>query len=358
MEQLSFWQGRRVFLTGHTGFKGTWLTSLLNSLGAEVHGFALDPVGDLNMFDLVEGARFLATDTRADIRDIERLSAALVSSNAEIVIHMAAQALVLEGYRNPLSTFDVNIMGTANVLEACRTISSVRAIVVVTTDKVYEIGESSRPFRETDRLGGHDPYSASKACAELVTAAYGAVYVTSSGQAPNLATARAGNVTGGGDWAADRLIPDCVRAFSAGKSVCLRNPSAVRPWQHVLEPLAGYLELARRLYESPAQVSRESWNFGPGPESNSTVLDVANLVASHWGKGGSIVCLDEPIVISETHVLRLDASKAHEVLSWRDRLSLAENIAMTMSWYRAWREGQDLQATTLHQIKTFLAART
>jgi CDP-glucose 4,6-dehydratase len=356
MEQLKFWRGKSVFLTGHTGFKGAWLTLLLKKLGAEVHGYALDPQGSLNVFDLVSVANSLAADHRADIRDLKNLAASMASARPDIVIHMAAQSLVLQGYREPLSTFGVNVMGTANVLEACRTVQCARAIVVVTTDKVYENRNWMHPYGESDKLGGHDPYSASKACAELVTAAYHAVFAQDTARIPNIATARAGNVTGGGDWAADRLIPDCVRAFNSGQPVTLRNPQSVRPWQHVLDPLQGYLRLAQYLFESPPGRLCDGWNFGPSLVESSSALAIATQVATHWGGGARVVCAQEEAAIRETHILRLDSSKARLVLGWRDCWTLEQNIEKTTAWYKSWRDGKELREVTDSQISGYLQA--
>jgi CDP-glucose 4,6-dehydratase len=354
MEQLNFWQGKSVFLTGHTGFKGSWLTLLLNRLGAVVHGYALDPVGSLSLFSQADTANALASDHRADIRNFDSLSIALEATQPDIVIHMAAQSLVLEGYRDPLGTIGINVMGTANLLDACRYARTVKAIVVVTTDKVYENRNWTHPYRESDRLGGRDPYSASKACTEFVTAAYNAVFTLAGTQSPNMATARAGNVTGGGDWAVDRLIPDCVRAFSSAQPVTLRNPHSVRPWQHVLEPLHGYLQLAQLLFECPAGRPCDGWNFGPSLAGNSTVLDVAAQVALQWGGSAEVVCADALSQLEETHILRLDSSKARLSLRWQDHWTLEQNIERTMAWYKCWRSGGNLREFTDRQIVEYL----
>ena len=259
-----FYAGKRVFVTGHTGFKGGWLALWLNRLGAIVHGYALDPPTEPNLFESAGVSAALATDARGDLADLTRLKVALGDAEPEIIFHLAAQPLVRASYRDPLGTLATNVMGTAHLLEAVRDLNSVRAVVLITTDKVYENSEWPYPYREIDRLGGHDPYSASKAGAEIVAASYRASFFSGeAGHVACVATARAGNVIGGGDWGAERLIPDCVSAFLKNEPVRLRFPRAVRPWQHVLEPLAGYLQLARRLFGFDGRTFARAWNFGP-----------------------------------------------------------------------------------------------
>jgi CDP-glucose 4,6-dehydratase len=278
-----FWQGKKVLLTGHTGFKGGWLALWLQTLGAKVTGYALPPPTDPSFFDK---ARILhgMTSNVGDVRDLAALTSAVRQAAPEIIIHMAAQSLVRPSYADPVATYSTNVMGTVNVLEAARAQSAVRAIVIVTSDKCYENTGAQRAFRESDRLGGHDPYSNSKACAELVAAAYRDSFFSGDEAAAAIATARAGNVIGGGDWSADRLIPDAIRAFGAKLPVQLRYPHATRPWQHVLDPLAGYLLLAEKLCATPADCA-EAWNFGPAPDQVMTVANVVDAVAKKWGGG-------------------------------------------------------------------------
>jgi len=346
-----FWAGKKVFLTGHTGFKGGWLALWLHKLGAEVHGYALDPSATDSLFTTAKVSQALASDTRADLGDYPALAAAIQRAAPEFVFHLAAQALVRLSYREPLTTLAANIMGTAHLLEAARSVRAIRGILVVTTDKCYENREWEFPYRENDSLGGHDPYAASKACAEIVTASYRASFFGQP-DAPAVATARAGNVIGGGDWAEDRLVPDCIRAFIEGRSVELRYPEAVRPWQHVLEPLSGYLKLAEELGgKSPSQF-KDAWNFGPDASGDATVGEIAKRMAAAWG-GGKVVTLEIQNRPHEAGLLRLDITKARNRLGWRPRWSIARTLDETISWYKAWHAGKDMQAYTLNQIETF-----
>jgi CDP-glucose 4,6-dehydratase len=348
---MSFWRGRRVFLTGHTGFKGSWLTLLLTNLGAEVTGFALAPETSPSLFELV-GAASLARHIEGDIRDPEALSAAVKDARPDVVIHMAAQALVRLSYAHPLMTYATNVMGTAHVLEAVRQVDSVRAVVCVTSDKCYENREWAWGYRETDPMGGFDPYSSSKGCSELVAAAYRRSFFPSGGpRRVGVATARAGNVIGGGDWAEDRLVPDLIRAFSVGDRPVIRFPDSIRPWQHVLEPLRGYLILAERLYRGDAGIA-DGWNFGPDDNDARPVRWIADRLASLWGDGAGWNATNEPQPHEATY-LKLDCSRAHAVLGWRPVWSLEETMERIVAWHRTFLSQGDMQAFTLRQINEF-----
>jgi CDP-glucose 4,6-dehydratase len=346
------WQRRRVFLTGHTGFKGGWLAVWLGRLGARVYGYALDPPTQPSFFADVDVGRTLAADTRADLRDLPRLQAAMRAAEPEVVFHLAAQPLVRDSYERPLETFMTNVVGTAHVLEACRAAASVRAVVVITTDKVYENRKWLYPYREVDRLGGHDPYSASKAAAELVTASYRSCFFARA-DAAHVASARAGNVIGGGDWAKDRLLPDCLRAFADGAPAQLRHPSSVRPWQHVLEPLSGYLALAQRLLDSDGAAFATAWNFGPEPADYATVGEVAAMAAQCWGSGAKVAEGPNPDDFVETELLRIDSSSARARLGWRPRWSMRKAVEQTVMWHRARQAGAALGPITLDQIADY-----
>jgi CDP-glucose 4,6-dehydratase len=344
-----FWVGRKVFLTGHTGFKGGWLALWLSKLGANVHGFALAPQQPNSMFGTCRIVDHLAGNTIADIRDASALRQAITSARPEIVLHLAAQPLVRASYTAPVETFDTNVMGLVNVLEAVRATPSVRAFVNVTTDKCYENREWVWPYREDEPLGGHDPYSASKACAEIVTSAYRRSFLASAGV--NVATARAGNVIGGGDWAAERLIPDFLRAIDAGKDLTIRSPNATRPWQHVLEPLSGYLALARRLTEDEGAAVSEAWNFGPEEADAQTVEWIVRHLCERMP--GASWRLDQGEQPHEANVLRLDSSKAKKALGWRPRWRISEALEQTLAWHRAWRDGADMADVSLRQIELY-----
>jgi CDP-glucose 4,6-dehydratase len=348
-----FWRGKRVFLTGHTGFKGGWLTTWLLDMGAHVSGFALAPDTEPSYFALCRlGERM--TSTLGDVRGHDDVRRALGTAAPDVVFHLAAQALVRRSYRVPLETFATNVMGTAHVLEAARHAPSVRAIVVVTSDKCYESSAVSRAYREDDALGGHDPYSASKACAELVTLAYRRSFLD---PAVPTATARAGNVIGGGDWAEDRVVPDAVRALQGGGTLMVRHPGARRPWQHVLEPLAGYLMLAQRLHEGDTRLA-EAWNFGPSEGHAETVATLADHLVRAWGSGRWQAAPDAADEVHEAARLELDSAKARERLGWQPFLTLAEAVDATIEWYRrAERAGAatDMYDVSLGQIRAYVA---
>ncbi len=345
-----FWNGRRVLITGHTGFKGSWLTLWLARAGAEVTGFALAPPSQPSLFELARLDQ-LCHSLHGDVRDPSALAQAFASSRPEIVLHLAAQALVRPSYEDPVTTFDTNVMGTVQVLDRVRRATSVRSVVVVTSDKCYDNREWLWPYREDEPMGGHDPYSSSKGCAELVTAAYRRSFLAGA-DAPAVASARAGNVIGGGDWGRDRLIPDLMRATAAGRSTEIRSPAAIRPWQHVLEPLAGYLRLAERLAGDDGASFAEGWNFGPALHDSRTVGWVLQRLADHWGPGltwqhqGG----EQP---HEAHTLRLDASKAHTLLGWRPRLALDDALAWVAEWYRQQTAGDDARQLCAAQIDRY-----
>jgi CDP-glucose 4,6-dehydratase len=349
---LSFWKGRRVFLTGHTGFKGAWLSLWLAELGAKVSGYALAPATDPNLFELGGVAEGLAANTIADIRDLEALRHAMRAADPKIVIHMAAQPLVRDSYADPIGTYATNVMGTAHLLESVRSLPSVRAVVVVTTDKCYENNEWVWGYREVDRLGGRDPYSNSKACAELVTAAYRQSFFKGDDAAPAIASARAGNVIGGGDWSKDRLVPDILRgSISPSGELRLRNPEAVRPWQHVLEPLSGYLLLAERLASGETGFD-EGWNFGPYAGEERPVIEVAKAIVDSLGVGKVVVDRD-PTAPHEATLLQLDCSKARAKLGWAPKFQFERTITFTSSWYAAWLQGKDMKSFTRAQIREY-----
>jgi CDP-glucose 4,6-dehydratase len=348
----AFWRGRRVLLTGHTGFKGSWLSLWLQSLGADLHGLALAPETQPNLFTAARVAEGMH-GTTGDIRQLEPVLATMDRCRPEIVIHMAAQALVRRSYIEPVATYATNVMGTVHVLEAARQVRGVKAVVVVTTDKCYENREWPWGYREDEAMGGHDPYSSSKGCAELVTGAYRRSFFGGGG--PAVATARAGNVIGGGDWAADRLVPDVLGAFERGEPVSIRNPLATRPWQHVLEPLSGYLLLAQRLHTAgPAWA--EGWNFGPSDEDARPVQWVVELLAAQWGAGASWR-QDAGSHPHEAHDLKLDISKARTRLGWRPRWNLQEALERVSGWHRAWLGGADARQLCLEQIEQYTKAQ-
>jgi CDP-glucose 4,6-dehydratase len=346
----AFWTGRRVFVTGHTGFKGSWLLLMLRELGAEVHGFSLEPPTSPSMFDLLR-LDTLCTHHVGDIRDLAKIEAAMQAARPEIVLHMAAQSLVRTSYSNPVETYAVNLMGTVNLMDACRRVEELRAAVIVTTDKCYENKGWTWGYRENDRFGGADPYSNSKAACELAVDSYRLSFFN-SGSGAGLASARAGNVIGGGDFALDRLVPDAVRAFMAGEPLQIRNPLSIRPWQHVLEPLLGYLMLAERLHDDRSFA--QGWNFGPQTDESASVERVADTLIANWGEGASWV-QDPAEHPHEAATLKLDSTKARVELGWRPRLTLEEALRLTTEWYRAYHAGASMEEVTRRQIADFLA---
>lgn len=348
-----FWKGKRVLLTGHTGFKGSWMSLWLQSLDAKVVGYSLAPPTQPSLFQVAEVARGMASNI-GDVRDPAYLERVFAEHQPEIVLHLAAQALVRHSYTDPVETYSTNVMGTVHLLEAVRKTPSVRAVVNVTSDKCYENREWVWGYRENEAMGGFDPYSNSKGCAELVTAAYRNSFFTSvdGRQATALASARAGNVIGGGDWAADRLIPDIVRAISEHRPVMIRNPHAIRPWQHVLEPLSGYLQLAQTLYEEGADYA-EGWNFGPSDNDAHPVQWIVKQFTQQWGDDASWE-LDQGDHPHEAHYLKLDCSKAKMRLNWQPRWSLAQALENIIAWYKAHQRGEDMREFSLGQIATYL----
>jgi CDP-glucose 4,6-dehydratase len=355
----AFWKGKRVLLTGHTGFKGSWLSLWLQSMGAQVVGYALAPPTNPSLFEVAEVGKEM-TSIIGDIRDLERLRAAFAEHRPEIVFHMAAQSLVRYSYIEPVETYSTNVMGTVNLLEAVRGMDSVKAVVNVTSDKCYENREWVWGYRENEAMGGYDPYSNSKGCAELVTASYRNSYFHPEKYKEHgvaLASCRAGNVIGGGDWAEDRLIPDIMRAITQGEPVHIRNPHAIRPWQHVLEPLAGYLLLAQKLWEEGAAYG-EGWNFGPNDEDAKPVSWIVERLTKVWGEGASWEPDggDHP---HEAHYLKLDCSKAKARLDWLPRWHLDETLGEIVDWQKKYQQGADMKAVTLEQIDIYLkGART
>lgn len=341
------WQGRRVLITGHTGFKGGWLALWLARQAAEVHGVALPPPTEPSFFTTCRVADCLASSHDADLREPGAVERVIAATRPEVIFHLAAQPLVRESYRRPLATVETNVMGTARLLDAVRHTDSVRAVVVVTTDKCYDNREWEWAYREGDALGGHDPYSASKAAAELITAAWRRSFLAEAGVA--VATARAGNVIGGGDFAPDRLVPDVLRSIDAGETLHVRSPLAIRPWQHVLEPLSGYLLLAERLLLEGAAFA-EAWNFGPPDADTATVASIVEQLCRGSDAGWAIATNSHP---HEARTLRLESGKARQRLGWRTRWTLAEAIDATLAWHRSWRAGADMHRLSLAQIAAF-----
>lgn len=351
MEKLvsdDFWRGRRVFITGHTGFKGSWLALWLSQMGARVTGYALPAPTDPSLFDQARVGE-LVHHVEGDVRDMAALETAMAAADPEVVFHLAAQALVRHSYAEPIETYATNVMGTVHVLDACRRIAGLRAVVCVTSDKCYENREWVWPYRENDPMGGHDPYSSSKGAAELVVSAYRRSFFAEGGGI-GVASVRAGNVIGGGDWAADRLVPDIVRAIIAGRRPEIRSPGAIRPWQHVLEALGGYLLIAERLLAGDASIAT-GWNFGPADDDARPVGWIADRMIAAWGADG----WDRPEGIHphEAHLLKLDCSKARRELGWRPAMDLGAALEKTVAWYRAVASGVDARVICMEQLMNY-----
>lgn len=343
-----FWSGKRVFVTGHTGFKGGWLSLWLQNMGAVVHGYSLPPATRPSLFREANVAQGMA-HIEGDVRDLPLLQSRLSDASPDIVFHLAAQALVRESYRNPVDTVTSNVVGTMNLLEAVRNVPSVKAVVVITSDKCYENREWHWPYRENEALGGRDPYSASKACAEILAASWRASFLDALDV--RVATTRAGNVIGGGDWAPDRLVPDALGAWQEGHSLLVRYPQAVRPWQHVLEPLSGYLSLAEALYRGEGA---EAWNFGPADSDMTPVGALLDRLARLWGEGARWHA-DPQTHPHEAGLLRLDSSKARTRLGWQPKYAIGRALERVVEWHRAWMAGEDMRAFTLAQIERYMA---
>jgi len=344
---VTFWNNRRVFVTGHTGFKGSWLTCLLEKLGAQVTGYALAPL-DPSLFALIE-PKLAINSTISDIRNGPALTKALVDAAPEVLFHLAAQPLVRESYQNPIETYETNVMGTAQLLNAARAVESIKAIVIITSDKCYENRETSRGYREDDPMGGYDPYSSSKGCVEILTASFRRSFFN-TGQSAAVATARAGNVIGGGDWSTDRLMPDLIHGILNNEKVMIRSPAAVRPWQHVLEPLSGYLNLAEHLLTDGADYAT-GWNFGPGPDDAKTVEWVVQFLQSQTAFDYGVEVADQ----HEANYLSLDSSKVQQKLAWTPKTNIEWALDKTLDWYTSIHSGADAKAKTDSQIEEFLA---
>ena len=342
-----FWQGKRVFLTGHSGFKGSWLSLWLFSLGAEVKGYSLNPPTSPSLFNEAKIDSIIESCV-GDIRDQDTLYKSMVSFNPDILIHMAAQSLVRYSYDEPIETYEVNVIGTAKVLEVARSCSNLKAIVNITTDKCYENDDRAAGYKENDSMGGYDPYSSSKGCAELVTSSYRRSFL--QGQGIGLASVRAGNVIGGGDWADDRLIPDILKSFENGSSVIVRNPQATRPWQHVLEPLSGYLVLVQKLYQNPKEYA-EGWNFGPNEQDVKPVDWILDKMIAKWPN--SSWELDKSSSPHEAGFLKLDISKAKSKLGWNPLWSLNDTLEKIVNWHQAWLNKEDMQTICLKEIEEY-----
>jgi CDP-glucose 4,6-dehydratase len=349
MVDLGFWKGKKVFLTGHTGFKGGWTVLWLKKLGAVIKGYALAPDTEPSLYKVAKIADGIESQI-GDVRDLDALKKSMREFGPEIVIHMAAQPLVLASYNDPVDTYQTNVMGTVNLFEAVRACESVKVVVNVTTDKCYKNNEWVWGYRENEPMGGYDPYSSSKGCSELITSAYRQSFFHAK-TSVSLASARAGNVIGGGDWSEDRLIPDALRAFNLEEPVIIRNPLATRPWQHVLEPISGYLTLAQKLYFSDCEYA-EGWNFGPNDEGNKSVGEVLDYLVAQWPSDVSWL-LDKRAQPHEARLLKLDISKAQERLKWSPSCDLNKALQTIIKWQFAWVNGEDMRIVTLNQIRDF-----
>ena len=343
-----FWKGKRVFLTGHTGFKGSWLSLWLSSMGATVKGYSLEPPTSPSLFNEAKISEKIHSDI-GDIRDFDKLNESMSSFNPDILFHMAAQPLVRYSYDNPIETYEINVIGTAKVLEASRNCLNLKAIVNITTDKCYENTNYDKSYKEEDRMGGHDPYSSSKGCAELVTSSYRRSFIEKKGV--GLASVRAGNVIGGGDWADDRLIPDILKSFENGEKVLIRNPQATRPWQHVLEPLSGYLILAQKLFIDPLNFS-EGWNFGPKEEDVKPVKWIVDKMATNWPQASWE--LETNAQPHEAEFLKLDIAKAKINLNWSPVWSLETTLEKIIMWHRAWLNDENIQKLSINEINEYM----
>ena len=349
MIDQNFWQGKRVFLTGHTGFKGSWLSLWLSSLGAEVKGYALNPPTSPSLFNEAKVDSLIDSQI-GDIRDQDTLHESMTKFSPDILIHMAAQPLVRYSYDAPIETYEVNIIGTAKVLEVARSCANLKAIVNITTDKCYENDGRSEGYKEDDKMGGYDPYSSSKGCAEIVASAYRRSFLQDQGI--GLSSVRAGNVIGGGDWANDRLIPDILRSFEKNEPVIIRNPKATRPWQHVLEPLSGYLVLAQKMYRDQNKYA-EGWNFGPNEQDVKSVDWILNKMIAKWPN--SSWELDSSSNPHEANFLQLDISKAESKLGWKPIWELSHTLEKIIDWHQAWINKEDMQTVCLSEIKAYMA---
>jgi len=347
----AFWKDKKVFITGHTGFKGAWLSLFLYSLGAKISGYALNPPTEPSLYELCKINRFVNSKI-ADIRDGKLLINAMLDEAPEIVIHMAAQSLVRVSYSNPVETYEVNVMGTVNLFEAVRNCKTVKAVINVTSDKCYENREWCWGYREDEPMGGYDPYSNSKACSELVTSSYRRSFFNEKDHCAAVASVRAGNVIGGGDWAADRLIPDCLRALLKGEKIIVRNPKSIRPWQHAVEPLSGYLMVLQKLYEE-GPLFAEAWNFGPNDDDTKSVEWIVKAICKKWGHGADYVISssEQP---HEAGYLKLDCSKAKSRLEWHPRWNIEKAIDKIIEWTQAYKEKKDLTDVCLRQIGEYL----
>jgi len=346
----TFWKDRRVLITGHTGFKGAWLSLWLKKLGANLTGYALKPTTRPSIFEDIKVSSVFNKSVYGDIRDADLFTNTIQNASPEIVIHLAAQSLVRESYRDPVGTYTTNVMGTVNLFEAIRKSQSIKAVLNITTDKCYENQDLDRGYRESDPMGGFDPYSSSKGCAELISSAYRRSYFKEAGI--GLATARAGNVIGGGDWAVDRIVPDAIRAFTNNKVLMVRNARATRPWQHVLEPLSGYLTICQQLIRVPDSTFAGSWNFGPNEESVESVSTLANLLVKNWGLNSSWK-LDDGTHPHEAQILRLDCTKAKDQINYNPIWGIDRILKETVNWYKAWYDKINMYQFTLKQITSY-----